>query len=416
MTSVLLQWTPSGSSTSTGQAIQYKKSSSSTWITYGIVSSTTSSQLISSLLDNILYNFRVIDNCSFEGPTNSTMSNMINLVCPAITFTLTDSSITYSFSYDSTSDITGYNIDLYNSNTTVLLSTQTPGLSNPVNGVFTGLSASTSYAVRVNIVSGIYSKICPIYYPVTTGSGTIYFYTRTGDFQKNNCPASPVSTGSIVTYSQTYSSYVSVDDAKAIAMEDSAFPTSGQTYANTNGTCLTPPPSDAVGILVIDINNDHTLNLIGYCSSSGTTPFDNPVYTGNNFYPNDGTSPANCWALASDNVAGPSPTCRFEFNIARLLNTYPMATTFVFKIQGRNAGGGSISGAYSLKGAAAGSMTMTGSPGTYIPSTSGAPTISNPTFSGVTITSGADGTYGLGVGAVVMTFTYSVAAKTITRT
>lgn len=417
MASVLLNWTPPNAGTD--QQIQYQQSTSTSWTTYTVVSNSISSQNVLGLLDNIIYNFRVASDCSFRGPTYSAITSIVNLVCPTMTITPTNSSLSYSFPFPLGSSITSYIIQLYNSNNTILLATQTvitqsPIPSSPIVGVFSGLSNSTLYTIRLTITAGIYIKICPLY-SATTGSGTIYHYTRTGDFQKNNCPASPISIGSTVTYSQIYSSYISVGDAQAIALADSTFPTSGQAYANANGACNPPLPPTVTGILVVDFFSDTGLNLIGYCSSSGTTPFDQPVYTGTNFFPNDGTIPAQCWALASDNVPGP-PVARFEFNITRLLQTYPVATSFVFKIQGRSVSGASLSGAYTLKGADAGNMTMTGSPGTYIPSTTGASTIGVTSFSGITIGTGADGTYGLGVGAVIMTFTYNVAAKTITQT
>lgn len=414
MASVLLTWTPADNITGTDQIVQYRKSTDIIWTNYSTISTTANSQLISSLLDNVIYNFRVISDCNHAGPVYSTITSIVNLVCPSVVITPTTSTITYSFSYPSSTSITGYIVELWNSNSTVLISTQNPTLTSTITGTFSGLPFSTNYTLRITILAGTFSNICPLY-STSTGSGITYNYTRTGDFQKNNCPASPISIGSTVTYSQIYTSYISTGDAQAIALADTTFPTSGQTYANSNGSCSAVPSPTATGILVVDFFSDHTLNLIGYCNTSGTAPYQQPVYAGNNFYPNDGTPVSNCWALASDIVPGP-PVVRFEFNIARLLVNYPLVTSFVFLIQGRNSTGGTISGSYNMRGASSGTMIMTGSPGSYIPSETGGSSLGVVSFGGISIPSGANGTYGLGVGSVIMTFTYNVTTKVMTQT
>lgn len=62
-----------------------------------------------------------------------------------------------------------------------------------------------------------------------------YTYTRTANFTRNNC-SSPATPGT-VSFSKTYTSYVSLTDAQATASADSTFNTEGQAYANANGTC-----------------------------------------------------------------------------------------------------------------------------------------------------------------------------------
>lgn len=177
-------------------------------------------------------------------------------------------------------------------------------------------------------------------------------------------------------------------------------------------------PPDAVGILVVDMYTDSDLNVIGYVNTSGTTPYQQPAYVGHNFQPTTGTvaTAGDCWVLASDAVTDPTLKRRFEFNIAKLLTVYPSATTFQFVISGRKVSSGTVNGQYNLKGAAAGNMIMGGSPGAYVPSTSSTVNIGTVTYSGQPIVGGADGTYGIGIGAVILTFNYDVATKTITLT
>lgn len=190
---------------------------------------------------------------------------------------------------------------------------------------------------------------------------------------------------------------------------------SGDTYDVYVTATADALPADATGIFVVDVYDDAGLNICGYVNTPGTTPYQIAVYVGNNFEP-PSVPPESCWVLASDAVVSGSLRRRFEFNIAALLSTYPSMTSFDFVIAGRTTSSGTINGQYNRKGAAAGMMIMTGSPGTYLPSTSGTTNIDIVVYSGKAIVGGADGTYGLGVGAVIMTFTYDVVAKTITVT
>lgn len=169
------------------------------------------------------------------------------------------------------------------------------------------------------------------------------------------------------------------------------------------------------GILVVDIFSDTSGNFCGYVNTPGALiPYQVPVYTGQNFMPGVGTPAAQNWALASD-VVFTSIAWRFEFNITQLVATYPAETSFVFIISGRDVSSGSISGSYVVKSTSGSSMIMTGSPGSYLPSAAG-PNLNITGYSGKTTVGGADGTYGVGVGAVILTFTYDVLLNTITLT
>lgn len=238
-----------------------------------------------------------------------------------------------------------------------------------------------------------------------------FVLNKSVDFQKNNCVGSG-ETGSYVTYSKTYTG---VDEAAANAAataDASAFNSEGQANANSVGTCNPPLPSDAVGIAVIDLFGDPNLEVCAFVDTPGVIPYLDPVYTGRNFLPVSGTPAANCWALASDLVDnGTSLRFRFEFNIARLLNTYPSATDFYFTVRGRSNIASTLSGAYSLKGADSGNMTMGGVPGTYVPSTAGTTSIGTIPFSGKAYGSGADGNIGIGYGTDILKLWYNVADK-----
>lgn len=251
---------------------------------------------------------------------------------------------------------------------------------------------------------------------VRDGACLPYSYTRSGDFQKNNCSPSNW-TGGFVTYEKIFYSSVSVEDAQAAAAVYGPFNAEGQANANVLGVCYPPLAGDAVGIIVVDIYDQPNIDVVGYVDTADTIPYQDPVSTQVNFLPNDGTAAANCWALASDLVsASGSLKWRIEFNVARLINAYPSKTDFIFKVQARGNVVGQINGAYSLKGADAGKMKMNGSEGTYVPTVESANTIGLQNFYGKNYPAGKDGNFNIRSGGDVLIFTYNVANKQLILT
>lgn len=194
---------------------------------------------------------------------------------------------------------------------------------------------------------------------------------------------------------------------------------------NDDGTCSTclseaisisgTIPSDAVGIIVVDVYDVSTLEICGFIDGSGSMPYDIPVYkNGNNYLPNSLTAPANCWALASDLITSSGILkFRFEFNVKKLILTYPSEPTFVFKIRGRGVTSGSVNMKYDLKGGDSGDMTMTGTTGSLIPSVASPSNLGAVDVIG-SYGSGANGNIGLAYGSDILTLTYTVATKTVT--
>lgn len=164
---VTLNWTPgAGSST---QDVDYKLNAAGTWTSAvtGLLPATTT-YTINGLLDNKIYNFRVVTNCVGGTPASSSTISQINIICPAVTTTVTDTSASYSFSPIG-GDVTAYTVDLLDTAGTSVLATQTPSVSTPITGTFSGLTASTSYNIRVTATAGTFNKVCPLN-SVTTSS------------------------------------------------------------------------------------------------------------------------------------------------------------------------------------------------------------------------------------------------------
>lgn len=86
---------------------------------------------------------------------------MANLsTCPAVLLTPTDDSISYSFNW--VGGPATLEVDLYDSSGTVLLASQTTSVGGvtPVNGIFAGLTVSTTYRVRLKVTIGVNETIC----------------------------------------------------------------------------------------------------------------------------------------------------------------------------------------------------------------------------------------------------------------
>lgn len=64
MPSIILTWTPSNAPSVTVQKVQYKVSTTSSWITAATLSSTASTQTIDSLSNATYYDFRVVCVCN----------------------------------------------------------------------------------------------------------------------------------------------------------------------------------------------------------------------------------------------------------------------------------------------------------------------------------------------------------------
>jgi hypothetical protein len=152
-TTANLTWAPAGGVTSQSQDIQYKQASSSTWITYANVAANVSSASITGLTDDIIYDFRVVNNCQYAGPTPATPTQNIKITCPAVTIFPGYDKVDYSFIHLG-ADITRYVVDLLNASDSVLLTNTFDSFPTPVASSFTGLTPSTNYKLRITVYAG----------------------------------------------------------------------------------------------------------------------------------------------------------------------------------------------------------------------------------------------------------------------
>lgn len=151
----------------TSQNVQYKLNTSSTWITFSTVGGSATTETVTGLNDNLLYNFRIVTNCSGGIPAPSVVITKINMTCPSVTATPSSTTIDYSFS-ENGGDVDSYVVKLFNSAGNAEITTSTPTGTTTRTGTITGLTASTNYKLRVVPASGLITKTdCP-FISVTT--------------------------------------------------------------------------------------------------------------------------------------------------------------------------------------------------------------------------------------------------------
>lgn len=168
-----------------------------------------------------------------------------------------------------------------------------------------------------------------------------------------------------------------------------------------------------VDVLVLDIYEDPTLNVLAYIENPEVAEHLMLAYTGNNIVP--AGIPSQALILTSDLINNSTLYFRFEFNIAKLIASYPGTPEFVFHLRARSSVVRAVTGGFALKGNNA-SMTLSGSPGSYVPSVSGGTNISNLiSFTG-NVLSGADGTYNPDSMVTLIRLVYNVAGQSITFT
>lgn len=165
------------------------------------------------------------------------------------------------------------------------------------------------------------------------------------------------------------------------------------------------------GILVVDLFDITTLDVIGLVDNPEVSNNHVAAYTGSNIIPSS-SSPAAAMILASDFIPQAKLNWRFEFNIASLLIAYPTSPTFVFYIKGRGSVPITVSGAFGLKTFAS-QMALEGNPGSYIPRIIGSDLGQTINFTSELV-AGANGSHNEADLTTIIRFSYNVSNKTIT--
>lgn len=118
-------------------------------------------------IDNTLYTYRVISNCTSTAPYSDYI--FANITCPVVTLTPFETSAGYSFAGVGGS-IDKYEVKIYSSDGITLIHTDTklPAFSNPLTGTFIYLAPGVTYNVRIRAWIGTYFKDCAFQAVTTT--------------------------------------------------------------------------------------------------------------------------------------------------------------------------------------------------------------------------------------------------------
>jgi hypothetical protein len=164
MATATINWAPDSGFDSQDQGVYFKTMQASDWTLFSTVDATTNTAVINGLSDNVIYQFRITNNCVFGYEANSDIVETINMTCPAVTLDPTIDTVDFSFSH-SGGDISRYTVDLLNASDAVIASSDFPSPGATVSGTFSGLTPVTTYKVRVTVfAAGVYvpsfSKVC----------------------------------------------------------------------------------------------------------------------------------------------------------------------------------------------------------------------------------------------------------------
>jgi len=121
-------------------------------------------------LNNTLYVYRAISNCSSSAPYID--YTFANITCPTLTLTPGDTDMDYSFTSVS-SNITKYEVKIYHGASLIHTDTVLPAYSTPITGTFIYLSEATGYSVRVRAYIGAFYKDCDLVNSATTGGAPV---------------------------------------------------------------------------------------------------------------------------------------------------------------------------------------------------------------------------------------------------
>ncbi|TFF33980.1 hypothetical protein [Mucilaginibacter psychrotolerans] len=172
--------------------------------------------------------------------------------------------------------------------------------------------------------------------------------------------------------------------------------------------------SDKLGVLVVDIFSPGALDVIGmFDNTSENEEVFPPVltaYSGKNIVPS--ATPASAVILASDLIAQENLKWRFEFNVAKLVADNPNEDKLVFYLKGRGSAEGVAQGSYSLKGPGT-IMTLSGHPGSYLPSVTGGYDLGDIVYFSSDIVSGANGSHVPEDLTTIIKLTYHVATRKV---
>lgn len=172
MATINLSWTPAGGPTSTGQTVQRKLASASTWSDLATgLAPTANSYADTTAADNTLYDYRVLNICSAGGPSAGGTAQADNQVCPTVTATVpaTGEEDVINWTVGNTSGDNTITTVVIIDNTSAVVNTTNVNSQTGTSGTYdTGQAYGETFTIRATITDGVFTKTCDA--TVTIGS------------------------------------------------------------------------------------------------------------------------------------------------------------------------------------------------------------------------------------------------------
>ena len=155
MANITLNWTPGGGANIINQKVQYKPVYNTNWTLFtngtyptGLLPASLATVPITGLLENTLYQFRIVSVCQVGGDIVGNETTAIKWLCPTIQTSSTYNTISYQIP-DQGQGITGYTFQLLDASLNVIQTKTT------LTGVFdsSSLAPSTGYFIKLILQS-----------------------------------------------------------------------------------------------------------------------------------------------------------------------------------------------------------------------------------------------------------------------
>lgn len=151
MASFFIYWQPSNNDTSIQQKVQYKTDVASTYTDFATVAPQVDSILVTGLSDDVLYNFRVANECSIGGILYTPVQKAIKITCPTLTLSASSNLISYTFTSIG-SYISTYYVELYKNGVLNTYNQHNSPFTNPLSGSFS-ITSGNIYNLKIKAVA-----------------------------------------------------------------------------------------------------------------------------------------------------------------------------------------------------------------------------------------------------------------------
>jgi hypothetical protein len=161
MASFFIYWQPANNGTSIQQIVQYKEAVDSSYTDYDTIASQVDSILATGFNDDVLYDFRVANECSEGGTLYTPAQRAIKISCPELTISASSNLISYSF--NSIGDyITTYYVELFKNGVLNTYNSHSPTFVDPLTGSFS-IESGNIYNIKIKAVAqGGAIQECPL--------------------------------------------------------------------------------------------------------------------------------------------------------------------------------------------------------------------------------------------------------------